>query len=181
MKVRVSMPGATAVVELEENKAGKVFKELAGQLLVYGLGGGTEPVNKVPEEPEKEVLAKPEPEKAEPVPEEEQEEDEVSEKKVPLMLSGQGYKGFLYIKCSKCGEVKAFCSKAPLKYCQCGCGNREELHDLVPVYPRCECGRTYKYLTNMEDAVFDIDCINCGSPMSVQWNAKKRVYEPVKD
>lgn len=40
MKVRVSMPGATAAVELEENKAGKVFKELAGQLLSFGFGGG---------------------------------------------------------------------------------------------------------------------------------------------
>lgn len=178
MKVRVSMQGATAVVELEENKAGKVFKELAGQLLIYGLGGN-ETMNEPFNEPEEEVLAEPEPERTEPVPEEEQEEDEVSEKKVPLMLSSQGYKGFLYIKCSKCGEVRAFCSKAPLRYCRCDCGNQEELHDLVPMYAKCECGRTYRYLTNLEEAAFDVNCIACGSPMSVQWNAKKKVYEAI--
>lgn len=141
-------------------------------------GGGTESADKISAEPVIGSVKEPDAE-----PEEEQKEDseEMAVRKVPLMTTGQGYKGFLYIKCSKCGEVKAFCSKAPLKYCQCGCGNREELHDLVPVYPRCECGRTYKYLTNMEEAVFDIDCVNCGSPMSVQWNAKKRVYEPVNE
>ena len=40
MKVRVSMVGATAAVELEEDKAKKGFKKWAGQLVIFGLGGG---------------------------------------------------------------------------------------------------------------------------------------------
>ena len=171
MKVRVSMLGATAAVELEEDKAKKVFKELAGQLLIFRLGEGTS-VHKPVQEPLIESMHEPVQEE---IPEETPtpllKKDEQPTKEM------QGYKGFLYIKCPTCGEVKGFCSKRSLTHHQCECGDRVELHDLVPICVRCECGKSYRYLTNMEEPAFDINCMTCGSPMAVQWNDKKKQYE----
>lgn len=39
MKVRISMPGASLSMDMDEEKAGKVFKTLARELLIFGTGG----------------------------------------------------------------------------------------------------------------------------------------------
>jgi len=40
MKVRISMPGAALSMDMDDEKAGKVFKTLARELLIFGTGGG---------------------------------------------------------------------------------------------------------------------------------------------
>lgn len=111
---------------------------------------------------------------------------EISEMEIPEKETEESgskkYKGFMYIKCPECGKVKGFNAKNPTDHYHCdGCGARTEFRDsLVLLWAHCECGRRYKYLTNMEEPAFDINCLECGAPVAVQWNGKKRLYETIR-
>lgn len=87
-----------------------------------------------------------------------------------------GYKGFLYIKCEACGTKKGFCVKSPIKENRCSCGHVTELRNLKPLYVNCKCGNSFKYRTNLTDRVASIDCINCGSPVDLEYHEKNDVY-----
>lgn len=90
------------------------------------------------------------------------------------------YKGFLYIKCRHCGQIHGFCSKHDMHYYKCpDCGEKTELTGLVPMHLNCECGRYFRYMTNMDEFAFDANCIQCGSPVSVKYNSKKNVFETI--
>ena len=87
-----------------------------------------------------------------------------------------GYKGFLYIKCDKCGREKGFCSKEKIKSYKCDCGNEMELVNLKPLYTKCKCGNEFKYMTNMNTAEFTYKCFTCGSPVDVKMNSRRTAY-----
>lgn len=91
----------------------------------------------------------------------------------------KGYKGFLYLECPHCGKRKAFCSRSRIREYKCDCGEVTELHSLAQMILNCECGSYAYYLTNVTDEVFDVECINCGAPVAVQYNAKKKLYETI--
>jgi len=61
------------------------------------------------------------------------------------------------------------------------CGKRSEFEKpLVPLFISCECGRRFKYLTNMTESLFDISCLDCGAPVAVKWNEDKQIYETIR-
>lgn len=91
----------------------------------------------------------------------------------------KSYKGFLHIKCQECGKVKSFCAREPVSEYKCSCGQKTPLGDLADMNVDCECGRHSHYRTNMEEFLFDAECIKCGSPVTVKWNKKKKMYETV--
>lgn len=88
-----------------------------------------------------------------------------------------GHKGFLIIRCQKCGKIKGFCAKNPVTDYRCSCGAETPLGDLRRAEVTCKCGGHYKYRTNIEDKVFDFSCLSCGSPVDLVWNDRKKVYE----
>ena len=89
----------------------------------------------------------------------------------------EGYKGFLYIKCPHCGKVKGFCSKEELKEYQCKeCGETLRLEGLKPMFVHCECGKGFKYYTNMDEEQFEYTCINCGAPVDMKINGRKNAF-----
>lgn len=90
--------------------------------------------------------------------------------------SGEAYKGFLLIKCEKCGKIKGFCAKYPLTFHQCECGHRTELHDLNPVHAVCKCGSSFKYRTNIRDKQFTINCLDCKAPIDMELNGRGTAY-----
>lgn len=92
------------------------------------------------------------------------------------------YKGFIYWKCSDCGEEKGFCLKKESEGVHCiNCGSKHLFTErLKPLFVQCECGKSFRYMTNMDAKMFDMTCINCGSPISVEWNEKKGIYVTVK-
>jgi len=53
----------------------------------------------------------------------------------------------------------------------------KELRDLSV---KCECGKTFVYHTNLKIKMFDISCLECGSPVAVFWNEKKEKYETMR-
>lgn len=90
------------------------------------------------------------------------------------------YKGFLYIRCPSCGAVKGFNSKVDMYRYHCHeCDQWSDLNDMVFLYVNCECGVFYHYRTNMIDPVFELDCLECGSPVAVTLNVPEGVYETI--
>ena len=84
-----------------------------------------------------------------------------------------------YLECPHCGKRRAFCSRSRIQEYKCDCGEKTELHDLAQIILNCECGSYAYYLTNVTDEIFDVACINCGTPIAVQYNAKKKLYETI--
>ena len=93
-----------------------------------------------------------------------------------------GYKGFLYIKCQHCGEIKSFCSKKSIKSYRCSeCGTETPLKNLSHLWLNCECGKASHYFTNMTEFAFDVNCIECGAPVAVKWNSRKKLYDTIRE
>lgn len=90
-----------------------------------------------------------------------------------------GYKGFLYVKCEACGEVKGFCVKSPIFENRCRCGQTTALRDMKPLFVNCKCGESFKYHTNITDPIATINCIKCGAPVDLQYHDKKGIYETI--
>ena len=91
----------------------------------------------------------------------------------------EAYSGFLLIKCSHCGKVRGFCSKAPITFSRCDCGETTDLHDLKMAFLKCKCGNQYKYKTNLKEERFDFPCLNCGSPVDLELNRRGNAYVTV--
>ena len=91
-------------------------------------------------------------------------------------------KGFLYIECPHCGSRRGFCTKEELKTIRCrDCGGEITTDEpLKPLYMRCHnCGFEGAYRTNIKEKLFDITCKECGSPVAVEYNAKKDIYSSI--
>lgn len=91
------------------------------------------------------------------------------------------YKGFLYIHCPECGTERGLCSKKGQHSIHCGvCGCNDEFKEpLIPMYVKCECGSSFKYMTNKKEDMFDMERINCKSPVPMKYNGKKGCYETI--
>ena len=110
-----------------------------------------------------------------------QEAAEATQDELKGQQEDEGYTGFLHIKCRECGETVSYCAKKPTREYICrSCGKRIELKELVYLNVDCECGRHSLYRTNRLEKEFDIECINCGNPVAVEWNKKKNLYQTIK-
>ena len=91
------------------------------------------------------------------------------------------YTGFLMIDCQQCGNRHPFNAKVPISTYRCKeCGGATPLGKLNRLRLFCECGRSYGYKTNINtDEIFDVNCLNCGSPVAMEWSEKRDRYEPV--
>lgn len=92
----------------------------------------------------------------------------------------RGYSGFLHIRC-KCGAEKSFFTKAGLSSFKCTeCGERTDLKDLKLAFLSCECGKHLRYFTNETERMFDLNCLDCGQPVAMKYNEKKKRYETIR-
>jgi hypothetical protein len=92
--------------------------------------------------------------------------------------------GFVYLRCPVCGETRGFNAKQELVQFHCNsCGSNSDMaqFNLVNLYSFCKCGRTWHYVTNMTDEMFDIPCLDCGNPVPVVFNAKSGAYETIRN
>lgn len=91
------------------------------------------------------------------------------------------YKGFLLIKCQHCGKLKGLCAKIPIDTYICGCGGKTPIQNLVNATAVCECGKKWSYRTNANDQMIEVNCIQCGSPIDLKWNARRGMYVTLRD
>lgn len=162
MSVTITTKSHRLMVKLDDEQSEELFRKLVG--LALGLREETSE----PEFPE--VNLPPTLTEKEAVPDTEVEQED------------KGYTGFLLIKCPKCGDETAFCAKKPMKSFICRkCRSGFELKDLRKLYLNCECGAFSYYLTNATDSVLEVECINCGAPVAVEFNHKKNLYETIRE
>lgn len=164
MKIRVTTEGKSVTVDMEPKFADKVFKALVLQLL---QDGG-----------DKERHSEPYPSK----PVENISKSEAMSVKNYEKLDGlYQYKGFFYTICPECGRIRGFCSKKEIEGFHCfKCGaDIPFTEELLPLHVNCECGHHFKYMTNMKEKMFDINCIDCGNPVAVRYNDKRNSYETI--
>lgn len=115
--------------------------------------------------------------------------DPPSEKTVPVMEERRPpqieeeikpWEGFVHIRCDACHKEKTTCLKAPATSYTCEeCGYEMELPKAYRAYTHCKCGQRSQYLTNISDQIFDIPCVNCGSPSAVIYRPAKNHYVPI--
>ncbi|MEY8357355.1 hypothetical protein AALB39_28995 [Lachnospiraceae bacterium 54-53] len=180
MKVRVSMPEASIAIDFEEGKALEVFGKLNEVLLAMKKKGKALTLEESAVHAE--TVIEP---KAKAFPSQRISPPPVPALKEPEGLIASGspkYKGFLHIKCPKCGQIKDFYMKKESDHYHCdGCGARTEFEKpLALLWVNCECGRRFRYLTNMTEPMFDIDCLDCGAPVAVKRNENRQVYETIR-
>ena len=91
------------------------------------------------------------------------------------------YRGFLLIKCEHCGQRKSFNANSPIDTFRCEkCHQYTPLKNLTPVFAECECGKRWKYRTNETTDLLEINCLECGSPISLSLNTRKKVYATIR-
>lgn len=100
--------------------------------------------------------------------------------RAPEAPTAAKFTGFLYVRCEKCGQERGFCAKTPISSCYCReCGGKTELKNMRQVKIWCECGSACRYHTNIQDAAFDMPCLNCEAPVALEWNENKNRYQPM--
>ena len=123
------------------------------------------------------------PEKMIPPQEPTREETEVVPMETERSLTRElrGYTGFLHIRCEHCGKTKTFCTKHQLSHYNCKeCGEKTDLKNLKLAFINCECGGMARYFTNETAELIELNCINCGMPVALKYNAKKKLYETIR-
>lgn len=187
MKVRIAMPGACAVADLTCEDAVKAFRKMNEILLGIGMKAIEQAEIKaevpVPEVhiPEAHVSKTVDPEPAEWMDPSEQlvqfagQQDDNQAVKISV-------KGFLYIRCPKCGTERGFCTSDPITETTCRiCGHEISYSEpLRLVWLHCECGARYHYMTNIQDHMFEINCLSCKRSVAVEWNKKKNLYGTIQ-
>ena len=90
---------------------------------------------------------------------------------------GQGpYRGFMIIRCESCGAVKAYCARRDTYSYKCPCGHETPLENLRPMYMHCKCGSDFRYKTNLQDATFTHECMDCKAPVDMELNSRETAY-----
>ena len=89
-------------------------------------------------------------------------------------------KGFIHLRCPHCGSITETALRHEHDSLQCRhCGNQIEAMPLMRLYINCECGSRFKYRTNRTEQMFDITCLHCGYPVTVQYSGRFGIYAPV--
>lgn len=172
MKIRLSMQEASIAIDFEEERAFEVFSKLNEMLLNLKRRNT---VKELKEQVHSAVTHEERPMQT--VCKADAEETVVEECRQIVK-----YKGFLYIRCPECGAVKGLHMKKESDHYHChNCGARSVFKQpLVALFVNCECGGSFRYLTNLTDELFDINCLDCGNLVAVKWNANKQVYETIR-
>ena len=93
-------------------------------------------------------------------------------------------KGFLIIKCRRCGATRSFFLKDYATATRCaGCGAEIPLDGnlLRPAYMKCpDCENELKYRTNFTGERIELNCKKCGAPVDLELNGKGTAYNTIK-
>lgn len=93
-------------------------------------------------------------------------------------------KGFLIIKCRRCGATHSFFLKEYTTATRCaGCGAEIPLDGnlLRPAYMKCpDCENELKYRTNFTGERIELNCKKCGAPVDLELNGKGNAYNTIK-
>lgn len=171
-KIRITMEKMSLSVEVGDN-ANFLFMKMANELLCHAIGkeNAEAVANKL--ESHEYIRSRYE---ASPV-------QKVNRGKTEEESENQlTYRGLIYWKCQDCGFIKGFCLRKESKGIHCmNCGSDHLFKEpLKLISAKCECGQTYKYMTNMDEEMFDMPCMVCRSPIPIKWNKDKKEYQTIQ-
>lgn len=171
MGITIATPNRRLVIKTDDQESEELFNRIALQLL--GIDQQADSVSADTTDCMPVVPAE--------LPEEAPETEHHSGHSTQSPEQEAGYSGFLYVECEHCETARGLCVRDKLSYYKCGkCGGKTELKDMVKLYLNCECGNHSTYLTNLTDEAFDVNCVNCGAPVPVKYNAKKKCYQTIE-
>lgn len=98
----------------------------------------------------------------------------------PKVEKADGYKGFLHLRCEKCGRERTFCARTNMTFLQCECGHRTWLTNLSEAVVSCVCGGRYVYKTNVRDRQFTMTCLGCKKPVRLCLDCDGKNYISIK-
>ena len=165
MRIRIDTPIAKLTADLTEEQ----IAEILGITLDYALGIES-PILPKPKNPTPVVVSAPAP--TEPV--------SVRTTEVSESSARAEFKGFLYLQCKDCGKFKGFMPKTPIHKYHCDCGSTTYLSHMRVMRVDCKCGQKFRYLTNALDSVISMDCMNCGSPVDLEFHERKQEYVTIE-
>ena len=84
----------------------------------------------------------------------------------------KGIKDFCISNALYVGEKKDFVRRMVLLIMNVNADIKTHLEDLKPMYVHCDCGKDFKYLTNMDQDTFNYKCINCGDIVKIRINKR---------
>lgn len=81
-----------------------------------------------------------------------------------------------------CGKSYTINAREPVTETACkACGHVTALEEMAAVEMCCpDCGKTWRYKTNSEQADVSARCVSCGAVMVSEWDRKLRRYVPQK-
>ena len=171
MKITVTLPYARVTAEVPDHEARCVAQ------YVLGVAGEYEQPAEMPalvdpfaDSPEEADNPEPESGGVEPV-------VMSREPEAPKAAAFERYRGFLYIRCEKCGSTRGFCLKYPSDRAFCQCGHETKLTGLRKMSVTCRCcGKHFDYQTNMDADVFTVSCLHCGAPVDLELHGRTNEY-----
>lgn len=88
------------------------------------------------------------------------------------------YRGFLIVRCERCGRTRTFRSREGTDGHRCNeCRWLTKLRDLVVVEMQCPvCGKGWHYKTNSTRSTVTACCVACGTEMTADWNPFRNRY-----
>lgn len=171
MKITVTLPYARVTAEVPDHEARYVAQYVLG---VAGESGQSAEapafVDPFADSPEEADNPEPESGGVEPV-------AMSREPEAPMVAASERYRGFLYIRCEKCGNARGFCVKQPISRGLCECGHETKLTGLRKMSVTCRCcGKHFDYQTNMDADVFTVNCLHCGAPVDLELHGRTNEY-----
>ena len=165
MRIRIDTPLAKLTADLSEDQVAEILGIALDYAVGYDPSKSLEPKTPAPVVETAPAPAEPVQSKVTPVPE------------TPARVE---YKGFLYLQCKDCGKFKGFMPKTPIHKYHCDCGSTTYLNSMRVMRVECKCGQKFKYLTNALDSVITMDCMNCGSPIDLEFHERKQEYVTIE-
>lgn len=89
-----------------------------------------------------------------------------------------GIKGFVSIKCPQCGKVHTTCLHEARTIFNCkDCGQPVALEGLKSIKMECpRCRFKARYLTNREEKLIKMECLNCSHPVNFRKGFRRGNY-----
>lgn len=89
-----------------------------------------------------------------------------------------GIRGFVSIKCPQCGKVHTTCLHEARTIFNCrDCGQPVALEGLKSIKMECpRCRFKARYLTNREEKLIQMECLNCSHPVNFRKGFRRGNY-----
>ena len=98
-----------------------------------------------------------------------------------VQMQGDEWTGHLFLRCDHCKNEVGFYTKYVLSYNRCKeCGGKTYLKEAPRrAFVTCECGRKFRYKTNIDEKQLTVNCHVCGTPVELEKDRSGNAYKTI--